>query len=34
VDVILDVLKELVEENTTWENVMEKYPTFVQQELD
>ncbi|CAG8478924.1 2281_t:CDS:10 [Paraglomus brasilianum] len=34
VDVILDVLKELVEANTTWESVMEKYPTFVQQELD
>ncbi|CAG8547522.1 2645_t:CDS:10 [Paraglomus occultum] len=34
VDVILDIVKELVEENTTWKNVMEKYTTFVRQELD
>jgi glycyl-tRNA synthetase len=34
VDTILQVLKDLVEENITWEKVMEIYPTFIQQELD
>ncbi|RIA89440.1 hypothetical protein C1645_772495 [Glomus cerebriforme] len=34
VDTILQVLMNLVEENVTWEKVMETYPTFTQQELD
>jgi len=34
VDTILQVLKDLVKENVTWEKVMETYPTFTQQELD
>ncbi|CAI2185561.1 6224_t:CDS:10 [Funneliformis geosporum] len=34
VDTILQVLKDLVEENVTWEKVMEIYPTFVTQQLD
>ncbi|CAG8442748.1 12311_t:CDS:10, partial [Acaulospora morrowiae] len=34
VDTILQVLKDLVEEDIAWEDVMKKYPTFTQQELD
>ncbi|CAB4385133.1 uncharacterized protein OCT59_005334 [Rhizophagus irregularis] len=34
IDTILQVLKDLLEESTTWEKVMETYPTFTQQELD
>ncbi|CAG8522861.1 8559_t:CDS:10 [Funneliformis caledonium] len=34
VDTILQVLKDLVEENVTWEKVMELYPTFVTQQLE
>ncbi|CAG8460229.1 156_t:CDS:2 [Racocetra fulgida] len=34
IDTILQVLKYLVEEDITWEKVLSKYPTFVQQELD
>ncbi|CAG8638717.1 23352_t:CDS:10, partial [Racocetra persica] len=34
IDTILQVLKDLVEEDITWEEVLLKYPTFVQQELD
>ncbi|CAG8579894.1 16838_t:CDS:10, partial [Acaulospora colombiana] len=34
VDTILHVLKELLEEETTWDKVIEIYPTFTQQELD
>ncbi|KAJ3061986.1 Glycine--tRNA ligase 1, mitochondrial, partial [Quaeritorhiza haematococci] len=30
---ILDIIKDLVEERTTWEEVVSKYPTFVAQEL-
>ncbi|CAG8433277.1 4158_t:CDS:10 [Diversispora eburnea] len=34
VDTILQVLKNLTEEEITWDEVMTKYPVFVQQELD
>ncbi|KAL1923592.1 uncharacterized protein VTP21DRAFT_8572 [Calcarisporiella thermophila] len=32
-DVILQLLKELCEETTTWDEVIKKYPEFVQQEI-
>jgi glycyl-tRNA synthetase len=34
IDVILNVLKQLVDEQITWSEVMSKYPVFTQQELD
>ncbi|KAG9295467.1 hypothetical protein G9A89_013496 [Geosiphon pyriformis] len=34
VDTILQVLKDLVEDNTTWKSVIATYPEFTQQEID
>ncbi|CAG8511753.1 3350_t:CDS:10 [Ambispora gerdemannii] len=34
IDTILVILKDLVEENITWETVISRYPEFTQQELD
>ena len=34
ITVVLDVIRELVEERLSWDQVLEKYPLFVQQELE
>jgi glycyl-tRNA synthetase len=34
VDTVVQLVKQLVEENTTWDQVIKEYPVFTQQELD
>jgi len=34
IDVVLQLLRDLSDENITWDSVLEKYPLFVAQELD
>ncbi|RKP09310.1 glycyl-tRNA synthetase [Thamnocephalis sphaerospora] len=34
IEIIVEVLKDLVNERTTWADVMDKYPVFTQQELE
>lgn len=34
VSVIIQVIKDLCEEKLHWDDVLKKYPVFVQQELD